>query len=294
MSDDRSRNDDPEAEDLYKVIERMCVALRLRRPAVSEALRIAADARRDRPKRALERQDRALDRWADRDKPPPAPRTPERLRRPRQKEQARRRLFALARPATILAPANIVAVYLHAHAMWKSWGWAETAAVNAKMLPFVQRLDARDPLPDDPRLALPLTVAGFMLYRALETPPAGKDRTSPAVMMDVYREIAEGIIILTGCLEDAARRQIRGDVLEDFLGHFAHTVAVAETLLLHAVRLGPEMWALILKCPLSSGCRLGAPYYVTPPDTGKPHSRCRTAKSRAKAPVTLKLVTAKK
>lgn len=207
----------------------------------------------------------------------------------RKRELDRARLFALCTPEVILAPVNIVAVYLHEQPMWNSWDWPETAAVNARMWPFVQRLDINDPLPDDPRLALPLTVAGFMLYRALHVDPEGMPRDHPNVVMDVYAEIAQGIAILDKRLIRAAQQQIDGDVSQAFLGDLAHTTNVAETLLLHAVRLGPEMWSLILRCGLGTDCRLGKPYFVSRPGERSPHGRCRTALARRKArPVTSK------
>jgi len=184
----------------------------------------------------------------------------------------------------ILAPANVVEVYLAGAPMWESWDWAATQAVNAQMLPFVQQLDPNDPLPADPRLVLPLTVAGFMLYRALHVDTGGAPRNSVAVVMAVYEEIARGIVILDRCFSDAATRKIRGEVSEDFLTDFAETVDAAQTLLLHAIRLGPETWDLILRCGLGTGCRLRKPYYVSRPGERSPHARCRTALSRTKAP----------
>jgi hypothetical protein len=218
--------------------------------------------------------------------------------RQRTREKARQRLFALCTPRMILQPANIVEVFLHRHPMWKSWDWSETEPVNTRMWPFVQGLDVDDPLPDDPRLALPLTVAGFILYRALHVNPEGKRRDHPDVVMDVYGEIAQGIGIIEKRFTDAAQRKVNGEVSEEFQENFAHTVSVAETLLLHAVRLGPDMWDLILRCVLGAGCKDGEPFYVSRPnDKGASHRACRLRKHRAKKAQgheTLKLVPKKK
>ena len=100
------------------------------------------------------------------------------------------------------------------------------------------------------------------------------------------------------CFSNAIQRKLNGEVSEDFLADFAHSVMTAETLLLHAVRLGPEMWDLIRLCPLGAGCRYGQPFHVPRPnDKSAYHPACRTSKSRAKTakePVTLKLVPKKK
>lgn len=85
-------------------------------------------------------------------------------------------LDRLASPEVILAPLNVVVVYVRDSPMWESWSDSATAAVNARMLPFVQQLNPGDPVPDDPRLALSLTVAGLYLFRALHVGPCAARR----------------------------------------------------------------------------------------------------------------------
>ncbi len=86
--------------------------------------------------------------------------------------------------------------------------------------------------------------------------------------MDVYQEIAQALVLEDGCLGNVTRRKLQGDVSDDFASDFTHIVMTAETLLLHAVRLGPEMWDLIRYCGLGDACRLKQPYYVTRPGRG--------------------------
>lgn len=119
-------------------------------------------------------------------------------RRPKPLEQARERLFAACpEPETILRPANIIAMYLHDHPSPKVWAWEETRALNERMLEFVRSLDPSDPIPNDPRLALPMTAGGFALLRALRVDTQGMPRTHPHVVMDVYDEIAQGIVSIS-------------------------------------------------------------------------------------------------
>ena len=208
----------------------------------------------------------------------------EAARRPRPRELARLKLFTLCDPSVMLAPANIIAVYRRDHPvpddapLWPSWAWDVTANVNRRMLPFVQQLDPADPLPDDPRLALPMTIAGFWLWRALQVDRQGQPHTSPSVVMAVYDEIAQGIAAVEKSLVDACAAEPD----EAFRVDFAHVMSVAQTLLFHAVRLGPELWDLILPCALGADCELGRPFYVTRPGEDNPHNRCNVEASRRK------------
>lgn len=202
------------------------------------------------------------------------------------RDKARLLVYGLCRPQTILWPVNAIELYRGRHPvppgrpLWPSWAWDVTDEINRQMLPFVQDLDKDDPLPDDPRLALPMTIAGFWLYRALHIDPEGQPRTSPTVVMDVYEEVAQGIAAVERSLSVVLGQL---DLADAFRADYYHVAGVAKTLLLHAVRLGPEIWDLILRCKLGAECRLSAPFYVTRPGEDDPHNTCAVAAHRRRA-----------
>ena len=100
-----------------------------------------------------------------------------------------------------MEPANIVTVYLGTHPIWPSWSWADTRDVNLPMRDFLQRLDPDVLLPAaEPGVAVPMTAAGFFLYRALDQDP-GPDLTE-----NVYREIGDGVVMVDRLLLDAMAR----------------------------------------------------------------------------------------
>ncbi len=263
---------------LYGAVLDMLAALELESPA--KAIEIGKKALRP-------RQDRTLDAIATKHDDLPArgggrpALTEERVRK---RERERRQLFELTYPKGMLAPANVVAVFLRDQPMWGSWSWSATQAVNTLMLSVASQITGIEP-PTDPRLALPFTVAGLALYRAFHFGPARRrldfDKI-PALWLEVYREVAQGIVILDACLLEAARLKVAGDVPESFLDSFCESVDDAETLLLHAIRLGPRLWNLILECPLGVACQERTPYYVVArPSKADWHLRCRVAKTRA-------------
>lgn len=238
----------------------------------------------------------AYDRWVRDDRRPP-PRPPgggqadrTSKRRGRAREQRRKRLFQLCTPKTILTPVNVVARYLASHPMWESWEWDATRDVNALMLPFAQALDRDDPLLDDARLALPLTVAGFMLYRALHA--VGPRDPDAAVLRAVYDEIRQGIVIIDRIF--ARLFEIKGVYSEQFVLDFTSVVDAAEMLLFRVIRLEGEASGLILRCPLGTRCKVGEPFYVTSPTQRGPHPACRTAASRARHSSQARPVTPKR
>jgi hypothetical protein len=187
---------------------------------------------------------------------------------PRKAGQFRRRLFDVARPKVILGPVNVVEVYLSEHPMWATWGWDDTRGVNARMLPFLQGLDPGDRLPDDARLALPITAAGFFLVRALHLSP---DMPRVALTADVYRIITEAIVTVD-------RFRAPEGLAEDF----AHVTDTAHMLLLRAVALGLDAWdhRLILRCTLGAKCQREEPFYVNAPAATAGHVACRVAAHR--------------
>jgi hypothetical protein len=273
-----------DADALAATIRHMCTRLRMgeRREAIIKTGEDAVRAWYRHAQRA--RQDDALDTAQKGDEPTAGRAAPAPTTRPRKREQARRQLFVQLNPATILAPANIVAVYLHTHPMWKSWQWADTAAINAQMLPFVQKLDPTNPLPDDPRLALPMTIAGLMIVRALHVQrvPRAPRANRMIMIQDIYQEIIDGVVQVDAVWTDVVKRKLAGEVSAAFLQDFTEVQEAAQTLLLRP-NAGEEGWDLILRCHLGGGCRQKppTPYYVPPPG-GAGHGACRTAASRAK------------
>ena len=233
------------------------------------------------------RDEAGYDSWARAEErryqpPPPHQEQEPPVRALAHREVARRRLFDMARPDVILGPVNVVAVYLGSHPMWPSWSWADTQGINARMLPFVQELDPDDPVVDDPRVALPMTVAGAMLHHALWLDARGEPLDGPAVLMDVYRELASGISFVDRLVTDVVKAKLSGDLTEAFCGDFYHIGDVATGLLMRAGSFGPETFGLIVPCVLGAECRLQAPYFVNPPGQ-KLHGACRAYLSRRKA-----------
>jgi hypothetical protein len=253
----------------YDAIDRMLAALRADSP--EDALDIGTRALRARRQpEPPQRSRRARD----------APAPPQ-----RQREQLRHRLFALTRPEMILAPVNVVAVYLDdRHAMWPSWSWAETQAVNTRMLSLVRRAWPDLPVADDPRVALPLTVAGFFLYRALHVSPPGPGRPEAHVVEDIYEEIEQGFVTLDAQRLAAVTAKMRGEFSPECVDDFYDLAATARVLLFEAVRRGDEFrLALILECPLGPRCLKEAPYYIPGPGAGADrHPACRMRHSRAR------------
>jgi hypothetical protein len=94
--------------------------------------------------------------------------------------------------------------------------------------------------------------------------------------MAIYDEIAQGVAAVVRSLADACAAEPD----EAFRIDFADVMFAAQTLLFHAVRLGPELWALILPCTLDADCRLGRPFYVTRPGEDNPHNACEAEASR--------------
>jgi hypothetical protein len=245
-------------------------------------------AREHDPKTALDFLDGAVGAYAERRRqavppppPPPgrvadrAPRSP----RPRPRELAKRRLFDLAKPALMLTPVNIIEIYFRDHPMWPSWAWDDTREADTRMLPFVQALDPDEPLPEDARLAQPMTAAGTTLRRALHVKPG------PSVVTDVYDELGNGILLLDELLIEATRRAHDHEVPAEFLEHFADATVTAERLLFHAARVGLDAWLaeppLIRQCVLGPACPLGEPFFVNRPGEDR-HSGCRVKASRSK------------
>jgi hypothetical protein len=252
---------DREADRAYQALDQIEKLLTLR--DYPGAARLARKTVRDRHDRELDYQaehDDATAEEAGHRVTAPAP---------SKRERFRAELSTLASPARLLAPVNVLEVYLADHPMWGSWGWDDTHAVNMLMLPFVQGLDAGDPLPDDPRLALPFTVAACALSQALHLSP---ELSRVELTADVYHLVADGIVTLD-----------RLSAPEGLTEDFAHVVDAARLLLLQAVRFGLETWGhgLILRCALEARCKLGEPFYVNAKRATAGHGKCRVAAHRA-------------
>ena len=113
--------------------------------------------------------------------------------------------------------------------------------------------------------ARPETILGpanvVAVYRALGVDGSlGLDDVE--TVAQIYYELADGIAAVPRLLEYAAGTKAAGQAPDDFVDHFAGVSNTATLLLMHAVRLGPDMWKLILQCPLKGACRKGAPFYV--------------------------------
>jgi hypothetical protein len=96
------------------------------------------------------RQSKVLDHWADTDETRESATATGSKRRETQRrkpEQDREQLFKIARPETLLSPANVVAVFLHNNPMWESWDWSATTQINVEMLPVAHQVHQGDPLP---------------------------------------------------------------------------------------------------------------------------------------------------
>jgi hypothetical protein len=270
----------PRDDDLAAAIQDMLAALDLGSPDTAKTIG---------QKILRRRQDRTLDRLSEEDDAPAegAHSSPEPTKTElRKREQDRQQLVKAARPEILLAPVNLVAVFLKDQPIWRSWSWADTEAVNGRMFAFAQQV-SQDRLPEDSRLALPLTAAGFYLYRALHS---GTWENPLDLVANVYYEIGEGIVQVNKSVIEAARLKHIGDAPEEFVTTFAGIANTADLLLMHAAGLGPDKWKLILRCALGAGCRRGEPYYVARP--GKPgkldhHGECRTAKVRGKQSTSL-------
>jgi hypothetical protein len=247
---------DRDADVAYQTLANVASLIRLR--DYKSAVRLADKAQ-------LERQNREYDRAA-RGGDEHEALEHARARGPSKAERSRERLFTLANTTRILAPVNVLEVYLSEHPMWDSSTWERD--VSARMLPFVQELDPADRLPADERLALPFTVIACTLSQALHLSPA-----LPRVDLtaEVYRLVVDGIVTLD--------RLVAPDGLAE---DFAHVADAARLLLLHAVSLGLEAWGqgLILRCALEGRCKLQQPFYVNAPKETAGHVNCRVAEHR--------------
>jgi hypothetical protein len=180
----------------------------------------------------------------------------------------------MAWPEMFLAPANVVAVYLRDHAMCTSWDWADTAALNARMLPVVQAV-LGDPGIDEPRVALAFSIAGLFLYRALLTRAAGQLHGRPErdFLEEVYGKIRDGLETIQE-VTDAVQR---GEVSEPL----AYEWFVVDTA------------KLCCSAPWASGCRCGGSFSCVrwgpiatsaSPSTSPPWARTRIATVPAARP----------
>ena len=260
------------------------VAALAARAALEGAIRAAKREQRERQGDVLHAV--ARERAPYRDKPPGPPKTPSEAgklggeKRAAHERQRRHRALAAWSPDALLSLPNTVALFLRDNPMWQAWDWDATRDCNARLAHYVPQLYPDAPLPEDDRLALPLTAVGFMLWRALALITGPLWHVGPGTRQEVregiYQEIREGVIILDRIHFDAYRRD---DLAPPFREDFTAAVMAAEGGLMHFLYIGRESWRLIRECRLGRDCELQAPYFVNP-EGGDPHRGCRVTRTR--------------